>query len=32
MTDIYYCKLSKNTTLKENVQENQQIKFIFGIV
>ena len=31
-TDIYYCKLSKNTTLEENLQENQRINYISGIV
>ena len=31
-TDNCYCKLSKNTTLEENFQENQRINYISGTV
>ena len=31
-TDHCYSKLSKNVTLEENVQENQRINYISGIV
>ena len=31
-TDNCYCKLSKNSTLEENLRENQRITYISGIV
>ena len=31
-TDNCYCRLSKNTTLKEYLQENQRINYISGMV
>ena len=30
-TDNCYCKISRNTTLEENLQENQRVNYISGI-